>query len=63
MLSLFGGGVYMGMKITFVNPNSSDEVDKYLPKILAEAVLNQITKECTDIVVNKEHRYNVKHSA
>jgi len=53
----------MGLKITFVNPNSTDEVDKYLPKILAEAVLNKITKEFTDIVVNKEHRYNVKHSA
>lgn len=35
----------MSIKITFVNPNSSDEVDKYLPKILAEAVLNKIAEE------------------
>lgn len=35
----------MGMKITFVNPNTEQEADKYLPKILAEAVSNKIARE------------------
>lgn len=38
----------MGLKITFVNPNTAQDVDKYLPKILAAAVINKITKECND---------------
>lgn len=33
------------MKITFVNPNTEQEADKYLPKILAEAVSNKIARE------------------
>ncbi len=32
----------MNLKITFINPNSEQEVDKYLPKILAAAVINKI---------------------
>lgn len=53
----------MSLKITFVNPNSSDDVDKYLPKILAEAMLNKITKELADTTGNKNTSYDVKHSA
>jgi hypothetical protein len=52
----------MSMKITFINPNSSDEVDKYLPKILAEAVLNKISNELTDASA-KYNEVDVKHSA
>lgn len=53
----------MALKITFVNPNSNDEVDKYLPRILAEAVLNKITKEITDVAADRNNEYEVKHSA
>lgn len=35
----------MDMKITFVNPNTEQEADKYLPKILAEAIINKIARE------------------
>ncbi len=38
----------MSLKITFVNPNTEQDVDKYLPKILAEAVINKITREGND---------------
>jgi hypothetical protein len=61
MCNSFGGGIYMRLKITFVNPNSSDEVDKYLPKILAEAVINKITRERNDVEFATD--YNVKNSA
>jgi hypothetical protein len=53
----------MSLKITFINPNSSDDVDKYLPKILAEAVLNRITQESLELAAGKKMEYNVKHSA
>ena len=52
----------MSLKITFVNPNSSDEVDKYLPKILADAMINKMTKELTDIAA-QGNEYDVRHSA
>lgn len=32
----------MGLKITFINPNSERDVDKYLPKILAAALMNML---------------------
>ncbi|MBP2659375.1 MAG: hypothetical protein H6Q69_2407 [Firmicutes bacterium] len=51
------------MKITFINPNNEDMMDKYLPKILAEAVINMISKECNDVAVDNGNEYNVKHSA
>ncbi len=51
----------MSLKITFVNPNKAEDVDKYLPKILAEAVINKIVRECND-PGNSLH-YAVKHSA
>ena len=51
----------MDLKITFVNPNSEQEVDKYLPKILAEAVINKITRECNDGDTSESGV--VKHSA
>lgn len=53
----------MSLKITFINPNSIDEVDKYLPKILAEAVLNKIAKEMDGPAAPKEQDYDIKHSA
>ena len=53
----------MALKITFINPNSNDEVDKYLPKILAEAMLNKIAKELEDTTGVSDNSYNVKHSA
>jgi hypothetical protein len=42
------GDFTMSLKITFVNPNTKQDVDKYLPKILAEAVINKIIRECND---------------
>jgi len=51
------------MKITFINPNSAELVDKYLPKILAEAVFNQAKKEIDRADVGKGNGYDVKHSA
>lgn len=35
----------MELKITFINPNSEDVVDKYLPKILAEAIISKLERE------------------
>ena len=52
----------MSLKITFVNPNSSDDVDKYLPKILAEAVLNKVAQELAE-VATADDVYKIKHSA
>lgn len=51
----------MKLKITFVNPNTEKDVDKYLPKILAEAVINKITRERS--AVDTTDDYAVKHSA
>ncbi|MDD4599867.1 MAG: hypothetical protein PHQ46_02215 [Negativicutes bacterium] len=53
----------MSLKITFINPNSVEEVDKYLPKILAEAVLNKIAKETDYPVAPTEQGCDIKHSA
>lgn len=53
----------MSLNIVFINPNSRDEVDKYLPRILAEAVLNKVTGEVTDTDVSKDQGYGIKHSA
>lgn len=33
------------MKVMFINPNSVQEVDKYLPKILAEAIIRKVYRE------------------
>lgn len=35
----------MNLKITFINPNTKGEVDKYLPKILAEAVISKMNRD------------------
>ena len=51
----------MKLKITFVNPNTEKDVDKYLPKILAEAMINKIARERSD--VNIDNDYAVQHSA
>lgn len=53
----------MSLRITFVDPNTSEDVDKYLPKILAEAVLNKIAKEFNDATGHNGNTYDVKHSA
>lgn len=52
----------MSLKITFVNPNTEQDVDKYLPKILAEAVINKIAREHNDVMINNDIAYAVKHS-
>lgn len=44
----------MKLKITFVNPNTEKNVDKYLPKILAEAVINKITRERNEVNVKND---------
>ena len=51
----------MKLKITFVNPNTEKDVDKYLPKILAEALINKIDRECNE--VDATAGYAVRHSA
>lgn len=51
----------MGLKITFINPNTEQDMDKYLPKILAEAVMNKISKEVVDDNSGGDHE--VKYSA
>jgi|GEM_PF-3338400 hypothetical protein len=51
----------MKLKITFVNPNTEQEVDRYLPKILAEGVINKITRERND--VESDNGHEAKHSA
>lgn len=50
----------MKLKVTFINPNTEKDVDKYLPKILAEAVINMIARERNE--VNSDD-YEEKHSA
>ncbi len=52
----------MSLKITFVNPNSGAEVDKYLPKILAEAVFNKIARQYTDLAMTGDNGYDSKQS-
>ena len=51
----------MKLKITFVNPNTEKDVDKYLPKILAEAVINMIARERSEVNIDNDHEE--KHSA
>jgi hypothetical protein len=51
----------MSLKITFVNPNTEQDMDKYLPKILAEAVINKIIREGNDSDTSENGA--VKHSA
>jgi len=51
----------MKLKITFINPNTEKDVDKYLPKILAEAVINKIARERSE--VDAADNYAVEHSA
>jgi len=51
----------MKLKITFFNPNTEKDVDKYLPKILAEAMINMIARERNG--VDSENGYEVQHSA
>lgn len=51
----------MKLKVTFINPNTEKDVDKYLPKILAEAVINMIARERNE--VNSDNDYEEKHSA
>ncbi|WP_425058625.1 hypothetical protein SCACP_32830 [Sporomusa carbonis] len=53
----------MSLKITFVNPNTEQDVDKYLPKILAEAIINKVARECNDTAIDDDNSYDVKHSA
>lgn len=53
----------MDLKITFVNPNSEQDVDKYLPKILAEAIINKIAREQNLGSVDNDCGLAVKHSA
>jgi len=57
------GEFTMSLRITFVDPNTSEDVDKYLPKILAEAVLNKIAKEFNDAADDNGNVYDVRHSA
>lgn len=52
----------MGLKITFVNPNSEQDVDKYLPKILAQAIIDKITREINEKPLCINHG-DIKHSA
>ena len=52
----------MGLKITFVNPNSEQDVDKYLPKILASAVINKIARSQQGSQTAK-YEGDAKHSA
>lgn len=52
----------MGLKITFVNPNSERDVDKYLPKILAAAVINKIARSQTNSQTEASES-NVGHPA
>jgi len=53
----------MSLKITFVNPNSEDTVDKYLPKILASAIINKVNREVNDKTGDDDIGYDVRHSA
>lgn len=47
------GGVLMEKNIKFINPNIGKNVDKYLLKIIAEAVLSKIVKDNSSLVATK----------
>lgn len=51
----------MQLKITFVNPNTEKEVDKYLHKILVEGVINKIARDGQG--VDFIDQYDERHSA
>ena len=53
----------MRLKITFVNPNTEQEADKYLPKILAQAVINKIAREINVRASENNPDLTIKHSA
>ncbi|MDU2063677.1 MAG: hypothetical protein E6713_02455 [Sporomusaceae bacterium] len=51
----------MSLNMRFINPNTVENVDKHLPKILAEALINKITKEI-ETASNSEDSKQVHHS-
>lgn len=52
----------MSLKITFVNPNNHETTEKYLPKILAEAIVNQVIREMAE-ADERQIGFNAKKSA
>lgn len=53
----------MSLKITFVNPNTEQDVDKYLPRILAAAVINKVVRDASGVNQSEDSDCNVKNSA
>ena len=53
----------MSLKITFVNPNTEQDADKYLPKILAAAVINKLVRNGNEDALQTVLEYDVKSSA
>jgi len=31
--------------VVFINPNNTQDIERYLPKILAEAIINKVTRD------------------
>ena len=44
--------------VVFINPNTTQDVERYLPKILAEAIVNKIIR---DGDTSMPQQYNAKN--
>lgn len=38
-------GRHMKNTVVFINPNNTQDIERYLPKILAEAIINKVTRD------------------
>ena len=50
----------MKSSVVFINPNTAQDVERYLPKILAEAIINKIIRD-RDTCLPKQ--YDAQHIA
>ena len=50
----------MKNKIVFINPNTTQEIDRYLPKILAEAIVNKVVRD-TDTSIKQQYDAENSH--
>ena len=50
----------MKNKVVFINPNTTQDIQRYLPKILAEAILNKVVRD-TDAGVQQQCDNDNRH--
>ena len=54
------GKAQMRNKVVFINPNTTQDIERYLPKILAEAIVNKVIRD-TDTSMQQQYDANNRH--